>query len=404
MERPVFQLSPGDEADPVFDVVLAPHPVKGRGTTAQPDPRYAAWTRRREDDGWLHPASSEAPEASADGDSDSDSASDSGSVETQLLIDRAKTLINRIDSPDLPFDRTVNPYRGCEHGCIYCYARPSHAWLGDSPGLDFETHIYHKPDAAKLLRRELAKPGYLCRPLALGSNTDCYQPFERHLRLTRGLLEVLCETRHPAYLITKSALIGRDSELLAAMARRRLIHVCISLTTLDVRLARLLEPRAASPAVRLATIRQLSAAGIPVAVMAAPVIPALTDRELEDVLAAAREAGAQAAHYTLLRLPGEVAGLFESWLQWHFPDKAAHVLSLLQQMRGGEVDDKRFGRRMRGEGPFADLIRQRFRLAHRRLGFPGLPALDCGQFEPPSIAIRGGRNARGGDERQLKLF
>jgi len=394
LDRPVFQLSPGLEADPVFDPAIAPRPVKGRGTTAQPDPRYAAWTRRREDDGWSYFKPSD----------DSEKTEEEVSVATQLLIDRAKTLINAVDSPDLPFDRSINPYRGCEHGCIYCYARPSHAWLGDSPGLDFETRIYHKPDAVKLLRRELMKPGYCCRPLALGSNTDCYQPFERHLRLTRGLLEVFCETRHPVLLTTKSTLIGRDSELLAAMARRNLVHVSISLSTLDARLARLLEPRAASPAARLALIRQLSAAGIPVAVLAAPVIPALTDRELEDILAAAREAGARAAWYTMLRLPEEVGALFESWLQWHFPSMAAHVLSLLRQMRGGALDDKRFGRRMRGEGAFADMIRQRFRLAHRRLGFPGSPSLDCGQFEPPVAATKGKRGARSAEEQQLNLF
>ncbi|MCL2830913.1 MAG: PA0069 family radical SAM protein [Betaproteobacteria bacterium] len=390
-EQPILEASSGVDADPVFDSTLAPRPVKGRGTTARPDPRYAVWTRRREDDGWNHSVLPETPEKAEGG----------ACPATQLLIDHAKTLINSVDSPDLPFDRSINPYRGCEHGCIYCYARPSHAWLGDSPGVDFETRIYHKPDALKLLRRELMKPGYCCRPIALSSNTDCYQPFERHLRLTRGLLEILCETRHPVLLTTKSTLIGRDTELLAAMARRNLAHVSISLTTLDPRLARLLEPRAASPAARLALIRQLSSAGIPVAVMAAPVIPALTDRELEEILAAAREAGAHAAWYSVLRLPEEVGALFESWLQWHFPEKAAHVLSLLRQMRDGGLDEKRFGLRMRGAGPFADMIRQRFRLAHRRLGFPGFPSLDCGQFTPPVASIRG---TRGSEERQLNLF
>jgi DNA repair photolyase len=357
------------------DAPPSPPPHKGRGATANPDPRFAAWTRAATDDGWQRDAAAAPP--------------------TELFVDSAKTILSRNDSPDLPFDRSLNPYRGCEHGCVYCYARPSHAFLGHSPGLDFETKLYYKPEAAKLLRRELAKPGYVCRPLALGSNTDAWQPVERRLRITRAVLQVLLELKHPVLLISKSALIERDIDLLAAMARENLVHAAISLTTLDGDLARRLEPRAAAPHARLAAMRALAEAGVPTMAMVSPVIPGLTDHELERLLAAAREAGAAGASYSLLRLPRELHDLFERWLAWHAPEKAARVMAILYDMRGGRANDSRFVHRMRGLGHFADLLAQRFELHRRRLGFPGLPELDCSRFAAP---------IRKTDERQLDLF
>jgi DNA repair photolyase len=362
---------------PIPDDAPAPRARKGRGAIGNPDSRYLDWTRIAADDGW-HGSSDDTP------------------PRTEVFVDSAKTMISHNESPDLPFDRSLNPYRGCEHGCIYCYARPSHAFLGHSPGLDFETKLYHKPEAARLLRRELGKPGYVCRPLALGTNTDAWQPIERRLRITRAVLEVLHELRHPVMLITKSALVERDIDLLSAMARERLVHAAISLTTLDGELARRLEPRAAAPQARLAVMRKLADAGIPVTAMISPVIPALTDHELESLLAAAREAGAAAASYTVLRLPHELHGLFERWLGWHAPEKAARVMAILYDMRGGRANDPRFTHRMHGLGHFADLLAQRFALHQRRLGFPGLPELDCSRFV--------GSRAQRRDEAQLDLF
>jgi DNA repair photolyase len=264
-------------------------------------------------------------------------------------------VIVRNQSPDVPFTQSINPYRGCEHGCSYCFARPGHAYLGLSPGLDFETKIVWKPDAPEILRKELAAPGYRCAPIALGISTDGWQPVERRLGLSRRLLEVLAETRHPVSIVTKSALIERDADLLADMARDHLVQVMFSITTLDPLLARRLEPRAASPARRLAAMDALHRAGVPVGVLFAPLIPALNDHELERVLEAARAAGAESAGYVLLRLPLELKALFEDWLHSHFPDRATHVLSLLRQLRGGQLNDSRFGHRMRGQGVFADL-------------------------------------------------
>jgi len=358
------------------DESLPPTRHKGRGAPASPDPRFAEWTRAAVADGWTQEAAA-APK-------------------TELFVDSAKTVISRNDSPDLPFDRSLNPYRGCEHGCVYCYARPSHAFLGHSPGLDFESKLYHKPEAAKLLRRELAKPDYTCRPLALGTNTDAWQPVERRLRITRAILQVLLELKHPAMLITKSVLVERDLDLLAAMARENLVHAAISLTTLDGDLARRLEPRAAAPHARLQAIRTLAAAGVPVTVMVSPVIPGLTDHELERILAAAREAGAVGASYSLLRLPHELHDLFERWLAWHAPEKAGRVMAILYDMRGGRANDPRFAHRMHGLGHFADLLSQRFNLHKRRLGFPGMPELDCGRFVAPGKT--------GADDRQASLF
>ncbi len=358
--------------------VIPPMPIKGRGAVGNVDHRFSTETRTAEADGW-EPVLPPLPQ-------------------TRLLNDSAKSIISRNDSPDLGFDQSLNPYRGCEHGCIYCYARPTHAYLGLSPGLDFETLIYAKPDAARLLREELAKPGYTCSTIALGSATDAYQPFERKQGLTRSVLEVLLETRHPVSVVTKSALITRDLDLWSELAQRNLGHVAISLTTLDGPLARQLEPRASAPHARLEAIGRLTETGVPVSVIVAPLIPGINDAELEKLLAAARERGATSAAYTVLRLPYEVAGLFRSWLDWHAPEKAARVMSVLYDLRGQRANDPRFGSRMTGLGHFADLIRQRFHLACRRLGLAETwPTLDTGQFRPPKLA-------KAAESGQLSLF
>ncbi|MND92762.1 Radical SAM superfamily protein [compost metagenome] len=304
---------------------------------------------------------------------------------TEVRIETAKTIITRNNSPDLPFDRSINPYRGCEHGCIYCYARPSHAYWDLSPGLDFETKLIAKTNAAAVLEQQLSKPGYVCAPINLGSNTDPYQPIEREQKLTRRLLEVLLRYRHPVTIVTKGSLVLRDLDLLSELARQRLVAVMISLTTLDDELKRILEPRAAAPKARLRAIRVMREAGIPVGVLCSPMIPMINDSELESLLGEAKAAGAQSAAYMMLRLPLEVAPLFEEWLQAHYPQRAAHVLSLIRQSRGGELYDSRFGARMRGEGVFAQLLAQRFAAAIKRLGLnrrEGYP-LDCSAFCPP---------------------
>ncbi|HEX6997604.1 MAG TPA: PA0069 family radical SAM protein [Gammaproteobacteria bacterium] len=342
------------------------HRLKGRGALSNPPGRFERSTREGYDDGWYR---EEAPD----------------SVATWVQPDAARSVITRNDSPDIPFECSINPYRGCEHGCIYCYARPSHAYVGLSPGIDFETKLLYKADAARLLEAELAKPGYVCKPIMLGANTDPYQPVERRLGVTRGIIEVLARHRHPVAVITKSALIARDIDLLADLARDGLTAVMISLTTLDPDTKRTLEPRAASPQARLRVMRELAAAGVPVGVMVAPVIPAVTDHELERILEAAAEAGARSAGYVMLRLPYEVKALFREWLDAHHPDRARHVMSLVRSLRGGRDNDPRFGTRMRGEGPFAELVRQRFRVACRRLGLErrGAVALDTTRFRPP---------------------
>ena len=304
-------------------------------------------------------------------------------LRTTLIPDATRRIIAWNDSPDLPFDRSVNPYRGCEHGCIYCYARPSHAYLGYSPGLDFETHLVFKPDAAARLRAELGKPGYACAPIALGSNTDPYQPVERDLGITRAVLEVLAECGHPVMIVTKSARVERDLDILGAMAKANRCSVAVSVTTLDRSLARRMEPRASAPHRRLETIRRLAGAGIPTGVMAAPMIPFVNDAELESILEHARAAGALGASYTMLRLPLEIADLFREWLAEHYPDRAGRVMERVRDMRGGKDYDSTFGRRMRGTGPVAELIAKRFRLAVQRLEFPGFPALDPSGFTPP---------------------
>ena len=303
---------------------------------------------------------------------------------TQCFVDQAKSVITYNRSPDIPLDRSINPYRGCEHGCIYCYARPSHAYLDLSPGIDFETRIGWKPDAARVLRAELAHRRYRCAPLLLGANTDAWQPLERHLGITRQILEVLCETRHPLQIITRSALIERDLDLLTDLARDDLVEVLFSVTTLDDALARHMEPRAPRPQRRLDAMRTLADAGVPVGVLFAPLIPALNDHEMESVIEAAHGAGARAAGYIVLRLPHEVDTLFTDWLQRHYPDKARHVLSVLTQMRGGRHNDSRFGHRMRGEGPFAELYSQRLRNLCKRLGLARARRdLNTSTFRPP---------------------
>lgn len=305
-------------------------------------------------------------------------------LRTRLDIDTARRVISRNRSPDVGFDQSVNPYRGCEHGCAYCFARPTHAYLGLSPGLDFETRLFHKPDAPARLAEELAHSGYQCRPIALGINTDAYQPVERKTGLTRRLLEVFSAYKHPVSIVTKSALIERDLDLLSGLASEGLVQVFFSITTLDGHLARTLEPRAAAPSRRLEALSRLSEAGIPCGVLLAPIIPAINDHELESLLRRAREAGAQAAGYVMLRLPLEVKPLFTEWLEAYAPGRSGHVLSLLRQMHGGREYESEFGVRMRGRGPFADLIAQRFRMASRRERFDrGLPSLDCSRFRVP---------------------
>ena len=332
---------------------MLPRVHKGRGATLNPGGRFERHTREAVDDGWASLEQLAGDPAPA----------------TQALPDRARTIIAHNDSPDVPFDQSINPYRGCEHGCVYCYARPSHGHLGLSAGLDFETKIFVKHEAAALLRQELARPGYVCKPISLGANTDPYQPLERRLRITRQVLEVLADARHPVGIVTKSALVTRDIDLLAPMARDGLARVYVSVTTLDPEIARTLEPRASAPRRRLEAIGVLAAAGITTGVMVAPIIPALTDHEIEPIMAAAADAGAASAGYVLVRLPHEVKDLMAAWLDAHFPGRAAHVLSLIRQCRDGRLNDPEFGSRMRGAGVYAELIRQRFRQASRRQGF-----------------------------------
>jgi DNA repair photolyase len=305
---------------------------------------------------------------------------------TTLTEDATRTIIARNTSPDVPFDRSINPYRGCEHGCVYCFARPTHAYLGLSPGLDFESRLFFKPRAAELLAEELRHPGYRCQTMALGTNTDPYQPTERQLGITRSILETLRDFEHPVCIVTKSALVQRDIDLLAPMAAKRLAKVALSVTTLDRDLARRMEPRAATPDRRLQTVRALSEAGIPVSVMAAPMIPALNDAELEAILEAAQAHGARSAGYVLLRVPFEIKDLFREWLETHVPLKASHVLSLLRETHGGKLYDSSWNTRRTGSGPYAELLNQRYRLACKRLGLNQRRDewnLDTTLFRPP---------------------
>jgi DNA repair photolyase len=349
---------------------------KGRGAVSNPPVRFEPARREAFDDGWatLEQSFAELPP-----------------LPTSLTEDRAKSALSYNESPDLGFDRSINPYRGCEHGCIYCYARPSHAYLGFSPGLDFETQLMFKPDIATLLEKELRKPGYQPRPIALGANTDPYQPVERQLGLTRAVLEVLDRFSHPVTIVTKSAGVLRDTDILQRLAARNLVRVCLSITTLDPALARIMEPRAATPARGLQAVRELTAAGVPTAILAAPMIPAVNDMELEKLLEQGAAAGATSAGYVLLRLPLEIKQLFEEWLAQHMPDRAARVLSLIRQTRGGALYDSRFGQRQTGSGPYAELLARRFAVAMRRLGLEkrggGAGALDCGHFAVPGAQM-----------------
>ncbi len=345
-----------------------PEGRRGRGATANPAGRYEAAEREAFDDGW----ESDAP----------------APLRTEVRPERTASVITRNTSPDIPFDRSLNPYRGCEHGCIYCYARPTHAYLGLSPGLDFESRLFTKPDAARLLARELGARGYRPETIALGTATDPYQPIEREHRLTRAVLEVLAEARHPVGLTTKSDLVLRDLDLLAGMAERNLILVAISLPTLDPRLSRRLDPRAPRPDRRLAAMRTLSDAGVPVMVNVSPIIPGLTDHEIEGLLEAARAHGASRIGHALLRLPGEVKDLVADWFAEHYPERRERALALLRQARGGQENDSRFTHRFRGEGPYAEMIGQRVRLAGRRLGYEfGRMALNTEDFRPPGAQL-----------------
>ena len=345
--------------------------ARGRGATLNPPPRFDRQETSVFDDGW--------ESLTAD-------LADLPPLRTTTIRDSSRTAIAWNQSPDIGFDRAVNPYRGCEHGCVYCYARPSHAYLGYSPGLDFESKLLYKPDVAALLEKELRKPGYVARPLALGSNTDPYQPIERTMKLTREVLEVMERFSHPVSIVTKSAGVLRDIDILQELASRNLVRVYLSVTTLDAPLARRMEPRAATPFRRLQAIEQLSAAGIPTGVLAAPMIPGLNDAELERILQAAAQAGARTAGYVLLRLPNELKQIFEDWLHTHFPDRARHVLELIRETRAGGLNDARFGKRFTGTGVYADLLARRFSRAAREYGLDERQDLTCTDFRAPVTA------------------
>jgi DNA repair photolyase len=378
--------------------ILGKNVLKGRGSLSNPAGRFERTGIEAVDDGWsptVPPGDASASGASGEETAASDPvAADPladgplDSIATTVQPDRARGVISTNDSPDVGFDQSINPYRGCEHGCIYCYARPSHAYMGLSAGLDFETRLFYKADAAKVLEAELSHPRYVCKPIMLGANTDPYQPVERRLEVTRSVLTVLAKCRHPVSIVTKGALVARDVDLLADMARQNLVSVVISLTTLDAEIKRTLEPRAASPQARLKIIRQLADAGVPVGVLVAPIVPAITDHETENILEAARSAGARMAGYVLLRLPYEVKELFREWLAQHYPQRASHVMSLVRDARGGRDNDPNFGTRMRGTGPYAELLRARFKVACRRLGLEStrFVALDTAHFRKPGPA------------------
>ncbi|MGH8146981.1 MAG: PA0069 family radical SAM protein [Rhodanobacteraceae bacterium] len=350
----------------------SPTRIKGRGAASNPEGRFESVRHQAEDDGWQGALLDDtAPRP-----------------RTEVSEERARSIISRNDSPDVPFEQSINPYRGCEHGCIYCFARPSHSYLNLSPGLDFETKLFAKRNAAEQLKKELAHPGYRCTPINLGANTDPYQPIERSHRITRSVLEVLHEARHPCTIVTKNALVERDLDLLAPMARQHLVHVFVSCTQLDNHLAAKLEPRASAPHRRIQTIKALNDAGVPCGVLVAPIIPALTDRDLEHVLEAASQAGARVAGYTVLRLPWELKTLFREWLDLNVPQRAEHVMSLVRQMRGGREYNSDFRTRMHGEGEFARLLAKRFEVACRKFGYVRRSetlALDCTQFKPPRV-------------------
>ena len=329
---------------------VRPERNRGRSAGINPTGRFEPVTRHVFDDGW-------------------ETLENLPPFKTEVQVERPRTIITRNESPDISFDRSINPYRGCEHGCVYCFARPTHSYMGLSPGLDFESKLFAKPDAAKLLDKELSKEGYQPRTIAIGTNTDPYQPIEKKWRIMREILEVLDARNHPVGIVTKSALVTRDIDILSRMAERGLAKVALSVTTLDRILARTMEPRASTPTKRLEAIRQLTDAGVPASVMVAPIVPGLTDQEIEKILDAARAAGAQDAGYVLLRLPLEVSPIFKDWLLRHYPDRYRHVMSLIRSMRDGKDYDSEWGKRMRGTGPYAWQIGRRFEIAARRLGF-----------------------------------
>jgi len=336
--------------------------IKGRGAADNPRGRFEKLERSREPDAEIPPR-----------------------PETVIALQVARSIIARNDSPDLPFNQSINPYQGCEHGCIYCYARPSHAYLGLSPGLEFETRIFAKQNAAARLRTELSRPDYRCELISLGANTDPYQPAERKLRITRSVLEVLWEFRHPVGIVTKGSLVERDLDILEPMSQENLVQVFVSIGSLDGEIARTLEPRAAAPYRRLETIRKLSDRGVPCGVLVAPIVPFLNDKDMEAVLQAVSEAGARWAGYTVLRLPWEVKGLFKDWLEAHHPLKADHIMARIRDIRGGRENDPEYGSRMKGEGQFADLLRKRFALACKRFGLNAGERLrpDTARFRRP---------------------
>ena len=360
-------------------MAFIPKPLKGRGAVSQPTGRFESRSVEALDDGWG---------------SLEDSVTER--IETQLFEERTRSVISRNDSPDVSFDRSINPYRGCAHGCVYCYARPAHAYMNLSPGLDFETKIFWKPNAAEVLEQELRKPGYECQRIHIGGNTDPYQPVEKDLRVTRQVLEVLLRFRHPVTLITKgAALMMRDLDLIAEFAKHGLISIAVSITSLDDELKRTLEPRTSSAKMRLRLIRELSMRKVPTIVMAAPMIPFVNDMELEAILEAAAQAGATFAGYVTLRLPHEVEGIFQDWLEAHVPDRAAHVMSLVRQMQGGRAYNSEWGVRQTGSGQYAELLAQRFQLACRRLKLNAAPRRphDVSQFRVP--------DDRSGDQMRL---
>jgi DNA repair photolyase len=353
--------------DGVLDSTVGGERRRGRGAVTNPSGRYEPHTKVAFDDGWQ-------------------SLEELPPFATHVTEERARRIITRNESPDIGFDRSINPYRGCEHGCIYCFARPTHAYQGLSPGLDFESKLFVKPDAAELLKKELADPKYTPRMIAMGTNTDPYQPIERKWRVTRGILEVLRDCGHPVGIVTKSALVMRDIDILKDMAKRNLAKVCLSVTTLDPKLARVMEPRAATPSKRLEALRALSEAGIPTAVMVAPIVPAINDAEIERILDAAKAAGVEGAGYVMLRMPYEIKDLFREWLREHFPNKEKHVISLVRSLHGGKDYDAEWGKRQTGDGPYAWSIGRRFELACERLHLnEKRTRLTIAHFKRPSI-------------------
>jgi DNA repair photolyase len=385
----------------VLDITADRRLLRGRGALSNAVGRYEKQTRSLVDDGWSSgqamsrstlPSGRATDLKTDDGWRDDDLAPPP--LRTEVTLDSTRTIITRNTSPDISFDRSINPYRGCEHGCIYCFARPNHAFLGMSPGADFESRLFAKPNAAELLAKELSSPGYVPKLIAIGTNTDAYQPIEKKMRIMRSILEVLRDFKHPVGIVTKSPLVLRDIDILSDMAREGLAKVALSVTTLDRKLARTMEPRAGTPQRRLQAIRALSEAGIPTGVMFAPVIPALNDGEMEAVLTAAAECGARTAGYVLLRLPLEIKDLFREWLEANEPGRAKHVISLIRQMRGGKDYDAQWNVRMKGSGPYAEMIARRFQMAVKRLGL--------NKESRPLTVAKFRRPPRTGD--QLSLF